>query len=80
METLHGAPLGFVRGNIDDLPQFHFQPFDLVICLGVLYHMPDMVRALHMLRGVCGDRLIVETLVATDLGDEPRARSTWRQA
>jgi hypothetical protein len=42
--------------------------------------MPDMVRALHMLRGVCGDGLIVETLVATDLGDEPRARSTWGQA
>jgi tRNA (mo5U34)-methyltransferase len=74
MEKLHGARFEFVQGNIYDLPQFGFQPFDLVLCLGVLYHMPDMVRALYMLRGVCGDRLIIETLIATDLGDEPRAR------
>jgi tRNA (mo5U34)-methyltransferase len=74
MEKLHGTPFDFVQGNIYDLPRFGFQPFDLVLCLGVLYHMPDMVRALHVLRGVCGDRLILETLVATDLGDEPRAR------
>jgi tRNA (mo5U34)-methyltransferase len=74
MEKLHGAPFNFVQGNIYDLPRFDFQPFDLVLCLGVLYHMPDMVRALHLLRSVCGGRAIIETLVATDLGDEPRAR------
>lgn len=74
MEKLHGAPFDFVQGNIYDLPRFGFQPFDLVLCLGVLYHMPDMMRALHSLRGVCGERLIIETLVATDLGDEPRAQ------
>jgi tRNA (mo5U34)-methyltransferase len=74
MEQLHGVPFDFVRGNIYELPRFGFQPFDLVLCLGVLYHMPDMVRALYILRGICGERLIIETLVSTDLGDEPCAR------
>jgi tRNA (mo5U34)-methyltransferase len=73
MEQLYGAPFNFVQGNVYELDRFGFTPFDLVLCLGVLYHMPDMVRALHMLRGVCANRLILETLVATDLGEEPRA-------
>jgi tRNA (mo5U34)-methyltransferase len=74
MEKLHGASFDFIQGNIYDLSKLDFQPFDLVLCMGVLYHMPDMIRALHVLRGVCADCLILETLIATDLGDEPRAR------
>ena len=74
MEKLHGTPFDFVQGNIYNVPHYDFQPFDLVLCLGVLYHMPDLVRAVHVLRAVCKDRLIIETLVATDLGDEPCAR------
>jgi tRNA (mo5U34)-methyltransferase len=74
MEKLHGAEFDFVQGNLLDLPKFGFQPFDLVLCMGVLYHLPDMIKGLHLLRDVCAGRLILETLVATDLGDEPRAR------
>lgn len=74
MEQLHGAAFDFRRGNIYDISRLGFQPFDLVLCLGVLYHLPDMLRALNILRGICGERLIVETLVSTDLGDEPCAR------
>jgi tRNA (mo5U34)-methyltransferase len=74
MEALHGAPFDFVHGTIYDIGQFAFEPFDLVLCLGVLYHLPDMVRAMHLLRGVCRNRLIVETVVAVDLGDGPLAR------
>lgn len=74
MEMLHGAPFDFVHGTIYDIERFGFEPFDLVLCMGVLYHLPDMVRAMHLLRGVCRDRLILETVVATDLGAEPMAR------
>jgi len=74
MEKLHGAQFDFVRGNIYDLPKFNFPPVDLVLCMGVLYHLPDMVRGLHLLRDVCAGSVILETLVATDLGEESRAR------
>jgi tRNA (mo5U34)-methyltransferase len=74
MEALHGEAFEFVHGTIYDIGLFSFEPFDLVLCMGVLYHLPDMVRALHLLHTVCRDRLILETVVAVDLGDEPRAR------
>ena len=74
MEKLHGAHFDFVQGNLFDLPKFNFPPFDLVLCMGVLYHLPDMVRGLHLLRDVCAGSLVLETLVATDLGEEPLAR------
>src|SRR5215469_2874966 len=74
MEKLHGAHFDFVQGNLFDLPKFDFPPFDLILCMGVLYHLPDMVRGLHLLRDACAGSLILETLIATDLGEEPRAR------
>ena len=74
MEKLHGAPFNFVQANIYEIPRLGLKPFDLVLCLGVLYHLPDMVRALHLIRTMCTGRLIIETLIATDLGDQPLAR------
>ncbi len=74
MEMLHGAPFNFVHGTIYDIERFDLTQFDIVLCLGVLYHLPDMVRAMHLLRRLCKDRLIVETVVAVNLGDEPTAR------
>src|SRR5690606_4544614 len=39
--------------------------FDLVLFLGVLYHLPDPMAALRNVRRLCADRLILET--ETDL-------------
>lgn len=44
--------------------------FDLVMFLGVLYHMPDPMSALHQVASVTSGRLILETHV--DLMDNPR--------
>lgn len=74
MEQLHEKPLNFIQSNLYDLPLKAPGPYDLVLCMGLLYHLPDLVRALHTLRMVCKTDLIVETLVSTDLGDEPLAR------
>src|SRR6478609_5546644 len=46
MERLHGKPLRYVNANLFDLNLQGFTPFDYVLCSGVLYHLPDMVRAL----------------------------------
>ncbi len=74
MEALHGAPLKFIQCNVYSIPEQGLEPFDLVICLGVLYHLPDMVRGLHVLRAVCRKQFILETLVSTEMGSEPFAR------
>lgn len=74
MEELHGTPFEFVQGTIYEIDRFNFAPFDIVLCMGVLYHLPDMIRAVHLLRKICKTQLIVETVVGLDLGDEPTAR------
>lgn len=74
MEALHGSTFKFVQCNVFDIAKQGFKPFDLVICFGVLYHLPDMLRALHLLRTVCGGEFILETLVSMEMGKEPFAR------
>lgn len=74
MEQLHGTSFEFVQGTIYEIDNFDLTPFDIVLCMGVLYHLPDMVRAFHLLRSVCKRRLVVETVVALDLGDAPAAK------
>ena len=74
MEALHGSAFKFVQCNVFDITKQGFRPFDLVICLGVLYHLPDMLRALHLLRMVCRGIFILETLVSMEMGKEPFAR------
>jgi SAM-dependent methyltransferase len=37
--------------------------YDVVVCHGVLYHLSDPVAALEFLARVCGDLLLVETMV-----------------
>ncbi|MGE3075064.1 MAG: class I SAM-dependent methyltransferase [Dehalococcoidia bacterium] len=36
----------FIRGRIEDLPALGFEPFDYVVSLGVLHHLPDPVVGL----------------------------------
>lgn len=43
--------------------------FDLVLCLGVLYHLENPMRAFRNLRALTGKLLIVESVAAP--GDEP---------
>lgn len=73
MERLSGRPFEFINANVYDLGGLNLKPFDLVICLGVLYHLPDMLRALWTLRQLVGGRFILETVVSRKHEDEPFA-------
>jgi tRNA (mo5U34)-methyltransferase len=46
---------------VEDISPERVGVFDLVLFLGVLYHAPDMVRYLRMVRSVCRGRVILET-------------------
>ncbi len=43
--------------------------FDLVVCLGLLYHLENPLRAVRSLRALCGKFLLVESMAIPD--DEP---------
>jgi tRNA (mo5U34)-methyltransferase len=49
-------------------------PFDVVLLLGVLYHLTDPVTALARVASVCGDLLVLETETALNWLPFPVAR------
>ena len=49
--------------DVLDLSPERVGVFDLVLCLGVLYHMRDPLRMLERVSSVTGDRLILDTHV-----------------
>ncbi len=61
MERIAKREFEYHRANIYDLTPAQFGTFDRVLCLGVLYHLPDMIRALHVLRGLTNGLLYLET-------------------
>lgn len=60
---LLGSKSKFVHANIYDLEPKEFGTFDIVLFLGLIYHLPDPMEALHRVRAVCRDRLCVESHV-----------------
>lgn len=74
MERITGRPFRYIHANLYDLPSLGLAPsYDLVLALGVLYHLPDPLRALWLLRQVTGRRLVIETLVSDIAPDQPVA-------
>lgn len=61
MERLNPVQIDYHQMNIYELPEKQLGEFDIVLFMGVLYHLPDMIRALHMIRAVCRGTLFVET-------------------
>jgi tRNA (mo5U34)-methyltransferase len=51
----------FVTGDVYDLKQLFKEPFDVVMCLGGLYHIPDPPYVLTLIRALTRERLIVQT-------------------
>ncbi len=61
MEKLSGKEFNYNHVNLFDLDSERLGQFDIVLFLGVLYHMPDMICALHKVRSLCGSMLLLET-------------------
>jgi len=63
---LLGSRVEFVKENVYDLTVERYGQFDLILFLGVLYHVRDPMRALDAIWEVARGRLIVETQVIDD--------------
>lgn len=75
MEEITGRNFQYHRANIYDLTADELGTFDHVLFLGVLYHLPDMVKAMAIARSLCRGTLHLESHAANDLGlQEPVAR------
>jgi tRNA (mo5U34)-methyltransferase len=60
---LLGSAVEFRRLNIYDLAPEELGTFDIVLCLGVLYHLRHPLLALERVHTICTDLLILETQV-----------------
>lgn len=61
MERLNSVDIEYHRMNVYELAEKSLGTFDIVLFMGVLYHLPDMIRALHIVRQCCRGKLYVET-------------------
>ncbi len=63
---LLGSNVEFVQDNVYDLSYQKYGDFDLVLFLGVLYHLRNPMLALDRIWDLCRGRLIVETQMIDD--------------
>jgi tRNA (mo5U34)-methyltransferase len=61
MEQLNSVDIEYHQMNIYDLADRKLGQFDIVLFMGVLYHLPDMIRALHIIRGCSRGVVYLET-------------------
>jgi SAM-dependent methyltransferase len=66
----------FVQDDVRNLSKERYGEFDIVLCLGILYHLsaPDVFGFLDRVFEVCRDFVIIETHFAT----RPRVMHEWR--
>jgi tRNA (mo5U34)-methyltransferase len=63
---IYGSRVEYVRANVYDLDPGRLGTFDVVLFLGVLYHLRHPLLALDRLRALCRGVLAVESLVCDD--------------
>ena len=60
---LLGSRVVLRQANLYHLTAAEIGTFDLVLFLGLLYHLPDPIRAIRIVRSLCTWRMYLETLV-----------------
>jgi tRNA (mo5U34)-methyltransferase len=60
---LLGSRVTYLQRNLYELTAAELGMFDLVLFLGLLYHLPDPLGALRVVRNVTRQRMYLETLV-----------------
>jgi tRNA (mo5U34)-methyltransferase len=80
MEQVSGLDFEYHQMNLYEIDPKAFGIFDIVIFLGVLYHLPDMVRALWVIRSVCAAQMFLETHCANDFSPDLAAARFYRES
>jgi tRNA (mo5U34)-methyltransferase len=78
MERLTGLEFEYRQANLYDLRPAELGTFSIVIFFGVLYHLPDMLRAFAILRSLCSAQLFLETHCCRDFPGEIPVARYWR--
>jgi tRNA (mo5U34)-methyltransferase len=79
MEKITGLSFEYHCANLYDLSAATLGTFDHVLFLGVLYHLPDMVKGLAIVRSLCHGTLYLESHAANDLPPGQALARYYRQ-
>ena len=60
---LLGSRVRYLQENLYNLREADLGTFDLVLFLGLLYHLPDPLGALRIVRRLCRSRMYLETVI-----------------
>lgn len=58
--------VSFYQANVEDMSSLGLGSFDLVLCVGLLYHLENPFRAIRNLFALTGKALIVESMCVPD--------------
>ena len=64
----------YVTGSVYNLYEYELGKFDVVLFLGVLYHLRYPLLAIDRLQNVCGGDLLIETHIVDEIAEYP----IWR--
>lgn len=78
MEKLSGFEFEYLHANLFDLKPAELGQFDHVIFMGVLYHLPDMMRGFAMVRSLSKRMMYLETHCSADLSPAIAASRYYR--
>ena len=67
IKSLLNSKVEYVPGSIYSIQEYRLGQFDMVLFLGVLYHLRYPLLAVDRLAGVCRGELLVETHVTPEL-------------
>jgi tRNA (mo5U34)-methyltransferase len=73
MEKIKGVQIPHIVSSIYDINK-NIGSFDIVLLLGVIYHLPDISSALWRLRKICKGTIFVESYVEDFGTEQPMAR------
>jgi tRNA (mo5U34)-methyltransferase len=79
MEKLSGYKFDYRQMNIYELSEKDVGQFDIVVFMGVLYHLPDMMKAMAIVRSICRGQMYIETHCAVDLTPKIAAARYYRE-
>jgi len=60
-KILGNKNVNYKQDNLYNITQKNYGTFDIVLFLGLLYHLPDPIRALKIVRQVCKGTMYIET-------------------
>jgi hypothetical protein len=67
-DALRLSNFDFLQADVATLDKSSLGKFDIVLMLGLLYHLEDPIGALHQLRAMCREVAVLETQLAPGLG------------